>query len=88
MKELTVPKSVEMFSKSWALAYTLTNPNWYHTDQDHDDWNSYEGYDLNLYVCDGQLSVTVYQLTDDGTGFMTTDTDTYKTVVQQQGETK
>lgn len=84
MKTFDIPKNVEMFGKSWAMAYTLTNLNWYHADQEHDDWHSYGGYDLNLYVCDGQLVVTVYPLVDDGTGFMTTDTGTYKTVVQQQ----
>ena len=84
MKDLNIPKSVEMFGKSWASAYTLTHPKWHHACQEHDDWHSYGGYDLNLYVCEGQITVTVYALKDDGTGFMTTDTDTYKTIVQKQ----
>ena len=87
MKTFDIPKSVEMWGKCWALAYTLTNPNWHHTDHEHDEWNSYGGYDLNLYVCEGQIMVTVYALQDDGTGFMTIDTDRYKTVVQRQKET-
>ena len=84
MKTFDIPKNVEIFGKSWAMAYTLTHPKWHHADQEHDDWHSYGGYDLNLYVCEGQITVTVYALKDDGTGFMTTDTGTYKTVVQRQ----
>ncbi len=84
MKTFDIPKSVEMFGKSWAVAYALTNLNWHHSDQEHDDWCSFGGYDLNLYVCDGQLVVTVFALVDDGSGFMTTDTNIYKTVFQHQ----
>lgn len=84
MKECEVPTSVEMFGKTWALVFGMTHPKWHHPDQEHDEWNSYGGYDLNLYTCDGHMTVTAYALADDGTGYMTTDTSTYKTIVQKQ----
>lgn len=84
MKTLDIPKSVELFGKSWALLFSLTNPKWHSADQEHDEWNSHAGYDLNLYAGDGRLTVTVYPLVDDGTGFMTTDTSTYKTIVKKE----
>lgn len=84
MKELQVPKNVERFGKAWALAFMVKHPKWWHQDQEHDEWNSHDGYDLNLYAGDGQMTVTVYPLADDGTGYMTTVTDTYKTVFQKQ----
>jgi|APGre2960657373_1045057.scaffolds.fasta_scaffold00603_7 hypothetical protein len=84
MKTFDIPKSVEMFGKSWALLFSMTHPKWHHADQEHDEWNSHAGYDLNLYAGDGQMSVTVYPLIDDGTGFMTTDTSTFKTIVNKQ----
>ena len=80
MKELEVPKKVERFGKLWASLYCVANKNW--RQEQRDIWYSYKGYDLNLYIEDEQLTMSVYPLADDGTGFMTTDTSTWKTIVQ------
>jgi hypothetical protein len=82
MKELDIPQRVERFGKSWAQYFAQAQPNWH--EQHHDAWHSYEGYDLNLWVEDGQLTMSVYPLIDDGTGFMTTDTSTWKTIVKKE----
>jgi hypothetical protein len=84
MKTFDIPKSVEMFGKSWALLFSMTHPKWH--EEQHDAWHSHGGYDLNLWVEDGQLTMSVYPLIDDGTGFMTTDTSAWKTIVKKEVE--
>lgn len=83
MRTLDIPKSVTMYAECWATVFTMTHPHWRDHDQEHDVWGYCNGFDLNLYVCEGALVVTAYALVDDGTGFMTTDTSTYKTIVRK-----
>lgn len=82
--EFAVPENVKAFGKTMEQLFVTKNPEWYLADQEYDDWDSHEGYDLNLYVCDGRLVVTVYPLIDDGTGFMTTNTSVYKNIIIRQ----
>lgn len=81
MRTLEVPKEVEKFAESWATSFTTTNPQWHETHEEHDTWDSHGGFDINLYIREGVLFVTVYPLIDNGSGFMTTDTSTFQRVV-------
>ena len=81
---LEIPMDVRMMGKFWATTFMESCPNWSKDMDEYDEWNSYGGYDLNLYVCEGQIMVTVYALEDDGTGLTTTNTECYTTVFQDQ----
>ena len=81
---LEIPQDVRMMGKYWALAFMESFPSWSKDMNEYDEWTSYGGYDLNLYVCEGQIMVTVYALEDDGTGLTTTNTEKYTTVFQDQ----
>lgn len=83
MRTLDIPKKVTMYAECWATAFTMTHPHWRDRDQEHDVWGSCGDFDLNLYVYEGALVITAYPLADDGTGFMTTDTSAYKTIVRK-----
>jgi hypothetical protein len=83
MRTLDIPKSVTMYSECWATVFMMAHPRWRDEDQEYDVWGSCKGFDLNLYVYEGALVITAYPLMDDGTGFMTTDTSAYKTIVRK-----
>lgn len=83
MKVLDIPAEVIEACEIWAMVFEMAQPDWRDSDQEYDLWGTDGGYDLNLYACEGDLSITAYLLVDDGTGHKTTDTSTYKTVVRR-----
>jgi len=83
MRTLEVPKEVVKFAERWATAFTIRHPRWRKDKHERDIWYSYRGYDLNLYACEGDLSITAYLEVNQDNGDIMTDTSTYKTIARR-----
>jgi hypothetical protein len=84
MKTKDLPVSVTGFAKKWADDFLTANPKW-KRDKEMcvDEWDTHDGYDLNLYCEDGHFSVCAYPLTTDDRGDTVADMDNMITIVQK-----
>lgn len=82
MNTTTIPSTVVDYADEWASEYVREHPTWASFGFWEDDWNSWDGYDLNLYIEDGVMTITAYETERDEFGFLKTKTDSGQAIVR------
>jgi len=88
--ENNITVNVRTFASDWADKWRKDNRDWTPWNKQfcEDEWEAHGGFDLNLYVDDGVLTVTAYNILTDNEGVQTTDYSNYVVVVKMDSTTE